>query len=119
MGVCRPRGGTTTPWWFGDDPSKLRANGTFGKYRPISSPANPFGLYEIYGGVWEWCAEEFLPDAYSLATVQPGKTDRLTRRGGAFSTGPTETRSAYRKGSGPTYRGVHVGFRVLREIQLN
>ncbi len=85
------RGGTGSPWSFGDDPSTAagfedlsrpfasylethelahvlatgnhhRVHAPVGTFRP-----NPFGLHEIFGNVRTWCADVFAPGYHGLA----------------------------------------------------
>jgi formylglycine-generating enzyme required for sulfatase activity/mono/diheme cytochrome c family protein len=64
------RAGTTTAYSFGDDPAQLKSYAWFGmnsdfKYQKVGrKKPNPWGLYDIYGNVLEWCLDQYEPNAY-------------------------------------------------------
>ncbi len=121
------RAGTTTPFHFGASLSTDQANyngkyvydaGKKGIYRektmPVGTfPANPWGLYDMHGNVWQWCQDWF--DEYPQKAVtdpQGLKGESRVLRGGSWIDNPLECRSAYRGGSRPQLRHSLVGFRL-------
>lgn len=106
------RAGTTTPYFFGSDESKLGEyawyadNADDHTHKVAEKKANPWGLYDIYGNVAEWCIDYYEKDYYSKfpsdkATTQPVNMPRNVRyayvvRGGSWSQGPDKCRSATR-----------------------
>jgi len=138
------RGGTTTPYWWGDgtpkkplenltgggdrSPSHRSWSNAFNDYddgwwgpAPVMSfAANPFGLYDIDGNVSEW-VEDCWHDNYTRAPhdgtawVNPGCALRVIR-GGSWGSAPDQDRSAFRQAAPADARSGRVGFRVVREL---
>jgi formylglycine-generating enzyme required for sulfatase activity len=129
------RAGTTTPFSFGPniDAAQVNYNGGFpyngapvGLNRGAPTdvgifPANPFGLYDMHGNVFEWCADEYAtyPGNLTSVTVDPtgaaGSGGRVDR-GGSWGSTAGSARSAIRGGRGPGDRGGALGFRLARPI---
>jgi formylglycine-generating enzyme required for sulfatase activity len=109
------RAGTTTPFYFGKtitgELANYNAGYTYageakGEYRnettPVGQfPPNAFGLYDMHGNVWEWCADTW-HDNYDgaptngSAWIENGNDNRSLPRGGSWYNDPNVCRSAYR-----------------------
>lgn len=87
-----------------------------------SYPANPWGLHDLHGNVWEWCRDWYHsrlpggtdPDLYEVvgARNRDGTYSRV-RRGGAWIEPGWACRSACRLRFEPPRRSDHIGFRVV------
>jgi formylglycine-generating enzyme required for sulfatase activity len=133
------RAGTTTAWWRGDAVEDLAAIGWYeantGPPRETQDaglkPSNSWGLYDVYGNVYEWVHDwwyfefdEGVVDPIGASGApdpngdDPPSNVAHTRvyRGGSIYSDPVETRSAYRGSGGPHYRSGGIGFRVVRTV---
>jgi formylglycine-generating enzyme required for sulfatase activity len=130
------RAGTTTPFWWGSSITPTQANyngnytyaggGSMGEYRKAtvhvgSFAANPWGLFNVHGNVWEWC-EDVWHDNYNgaptdgTAWLQGGDASRRVVRGGSWSNSPQNLRAANRNRSSAGNRLDVNGFRLARTL---
>ena len=114
------RAGTTTRYHFGDDESKLvdyawySANAGGRTHEVKTRKPNPWGLHDMLGNVWEWCA-----DVYQAKL--PGGTDPCPMtgpsrviRGGAWYFAAGDCAAAYRSRYEPSNAYNDLGLRVAR-----
>ncbi|MEW6400318.1 MAG: formylglycine-generating enzyme family protein [Chloroflexota bacterium] len=125
------RAGTNTPFSFGETLTTDLANYVGqhayrqeprGPYRHCPTeggmfPANDFGLYDMHGNLWEWCADSWLDD-YSSAprdgsAYQSQDIPCRVARGGSWHEPPENCRSATRLRVLQTDAEEFIGFRVV------
>ncbi len=124
------RAGTTTRFWWGDEDPVCTAGARNGanfractddQTRPVGrSRANPFGLFDVHGNVWEWTADcwnaSYDGAPTDGAAWRGGDCDSAPVRGGSWLNFPLNLRSANRYWVLRDYRYYYVGFRLARTL---
>jgi formylglycine-generating enzyme required for sulfatase activity len=115
------RAGTTTAWSFGNDPKDIMQYVALGvTLCPVGRrPPNPFGLFEMHGGVQEWVGDWLGPFPQTPQTDPTGpKTgEARIRRGGHNAANYCLVRSAAREPAPTSHRAFFIGFRVACEVE--
>ena len=121
------RAGTSTVYWWGDEPNPDYANTAVNRGRDVwtytspvgSFPSNPFGLYDMLGNVWqviEDCRHLTYEGAPEDGSAWLGGTcDSRIARGGCFASMRIGIRSYTRAAVGEHFRSMDLGFRVAED----
>ena len=120
------RAGTTTKYWLGDKDVELimaawlNSNSGGRTHAAGELKANPLGLYDIHGNVWEWVADAWEPTYYGQFEEKPAINPNTPNcagsqrvvRGGGWGDAASECRSSFRYAGDPPHRYDGLGFRV-------
>jgi formylglycine-generating enzyme required for sulfatase activity len=128
------RAGTTTPFWWGlaITPDQANYDTTYGygggpkaEWRKATVPvdsfaANPWGLYNVHGNVWEWTEDcwnwKNAGNPGNGSARKTGNCSEHARRGGSWANVPEVLQSARRAGTDTSKRVAYTGFRLARTL---
>jgi iron(II)-dependent oxidoreductase len=119
------RGGLEDKLWpWGDEwaPEKVNTweSGIKGTQPVESYPPNQYGLYDMAGNVWEWCADWYASDFYQQSPSREPKGPDIginkVVRGGSWSNMAFTSRCGERKKMNPQSRFNSIGFRCVKDI---
>ena len=139
------RAGTKTAYFFGNDPKDLKdyawyfENAPNFQYSKVGAKKpNPWGLYDIYGNVCEWCLDQYTPTTPPAAILGNDWVRSKTpyphvARGSTYDDDAEMCRSAARKASDPLWKqqdpqlpksiwyltdATWLGFRIVRPLEI-
>jgi formylglycine-generating enzyme required for sulfatase activity len=119
------RGGTTSAYFFGDDPKDLFHHAWYSENsrmqtHPVATKApNPIGLYDMHGNVWEWVYDWYdqrygNDSSGALNHIGPASGSLRVARGGDWQSPPRRSRSANREAWDHLHKSNICGFRLVR-----
>ncbi|MCB9551138.1 MAG: SUMF1/EgtB/PvdO family nonheme iron enzyme [Myxococcales bacterium] len=121
--ACRAGSATRHPW--GDDGADATRYAWFkdnadGRVRPVQTrEPNAFGLHDMQGLLWEWCADWYgdYDAAAALDPKGPAKGEKRVLRGGSFKSNADTLQSSHRERNKPDHCTAVRGLRLARDTR--
>jgi sulfatase modifying factor 1 len=122
--LLKPDGEHQCNIWQGKFPEKNHASDGYVATAPVDAYLpNGYGLYNVSGNVWEWCADWFTPQYHritsSLNPLYNEPTGRRSMRGGSYLCHQSycnRYRIAARSSNTPDSSTGNCGFRVVADV---
>ena len=100
----KPEGRWMANTWQGRFPGENTADDGYVGIAPVGRyPANGYGLHDVSGNVWEWCADWYRPDTYAVDAGAGGERVAANPRGPGDSFDPQEPGQPKRVQRGGSY----------------
>ena len=119
--AARGRDGRIYPWGNRPpDPTLCNCDCMTGQVNQVGKcpqGASPYGVLDMSGNVWEWCATKWRPDYRTPPDDEASGTAMRVVRGGSCVGDAGFVRCAARGRLNPSYRDCSVGFRVVATPQ--
>jgi len=118
------RAGTSTAFWWGDDPKAGLANcrdcgpePIYGSLPAGSFPPNPWGLVDMNGNVWEWVQDCWSPDRSARPDQSLESCPQRVIKGGSWYYYSANARWSARAKNDGRQGSYNIGFRVVCEAK--